>query len=111
VGNFQFYDPISKILFSGDMGASMVEDAAKSIENFAEHIPNMKGFHQRYMCSNRVIRLWVNMVRQMDVEMIVPQHGTAFVGKAQVHAFLDWIEDLPCGIDLMDQTNFAYPVK
>ncbi|WP_348393518.1 MBL fold metallo-hydrolase, partial [Streptococcus pneumoniae] len=24
VGNFQFYDPVAKILFSGDMGASIV---------------------------------------------------------------------------------------
>jgi len=27
VGNFQLYDPLSKILFSGDMGASLVDDA------------------------------------------------------------------------------------
>jgi flavorubredoxin len=26
-GNFQFYDPVSKILFSGDMGASLVDHA------------------------------------------------------------------------------------
>ncbi len=109
VGNFQFYDPIAKILFSGDMGASMVEDAAKPLENFAAHIPKMKGFHQRYMCSNKVIRLWVNMVRTMDVEMIVPQHGTPFIGKEQINQFLDWIETLQCGVDLMDETVFTCP--
>ena len=27
VGNFQLYDPLSKILFSGDMGASMLDDS------------------------------------------------------------------------------------
>ncbi|WP_130803952.1 MBL fold metallo-hydrolase [Acinetobacter ihumii] len=111
VGNFQFYDPVAKILFSGDMGASMVEDAALPIDNFTHHIANMKGFHQRYMCSNRVVRLWVNMVRQMDIEMLVPQHGAAFIGKEQVEQFLDWIENLACGIDLMDESNFSYPVK
>jgi flavorubredoxin len=109
VGNFQFYDPIAKILFSGDMGASMVEDAAKPLENFAAHIPKMKSFHQRYMCSNKVIRLWVNMIRSMDVEMIVPQHGTPFIGKEQVNQFLDWIETLECGVDLMDETVFTCP--
>ncbi len=41
----------------------MVDDASKPLENFAAHIPKMKGFHQRYMCNNKVIRLWVNMVR------------------------------------------------
>ena len=109
VGNFQFYDPISKILFSGDMGASMVEDAADQLVDFNSHIPKMKGFHQRYMCSNRVIRLWVKMVREMDVEMIVPQHGSPFIGKEMINQFLDWIENLQCGIDLMDETVFSCP--
>lgn len=69
----------------------------------------MKGFHQRYMCNNKVIRLWVQMVRTMDVDMIVPQHGTPFVGKEQINQFLDWIETLECGTDLMDETVFTCP--
>ncbi len=70
----------------------------------------MKAFHQRYMCSNKVIRLWVNMVRQMDIEMIVPQHGTPFIGKERmIKQFLDWIETLPCGVDLMTEQIFSCP--
>ncbi len=84
----EIWDPIAKILFSGDMGASMVDDAAKPLENF---------------------RLWVNMVRGMDIEMIVPQHGTPFMGKEQITQFLDWIETLQCGTDLMDETVFTCP--
>ena len=109
VGNFQFYDPVAKILFSGDMGASMVSDATTKLEDFEAHIPNMKGFHQRYMCSNKVIRLWVNMVRKMDVEMIVPQHGLPFVGKKQIEQFLSWVENLQCGVDLADENLFSCP--
>lgn len=109
VGNFQFYDPIAKILFSGDMGASLVDDASTPITDFDAHIQKMRGFHQRYMCSNKVIRLWVNMVRQLDLEMIVPQHGTPFIGKENINKFLDWIENLECGIDLFDQNSFRLP--
>jgi flavorubredoxin len=110
VGNFQFYDTKSKILFSGDMGASVGEgDPSESVTDFAAHIPSMKGFHQRYMVSNKVCRLWANMVREMDIEMIVPQHGKAFIGKEMVTQFLDWISDLECGIDLMDQNSFQVP--
>ena len=87
----------------------MVENAAVALTDFNSHIPKMKGFHQRYMCSNRVIRLWVKMVRGMDIEMIVPQHGAPFVGKEMVNLFLDWIENLQCGIDLMDETVFSCP--
>jgi len=110
VGNFQFYDPVSKILFSGDMGASIVEEGPeKPVEDFAAHVPYMVGFHQRYMCANKVCRLWAQMVRNMDVEMIVPQHGRSFRGKAMINQFLDWISNLQCGVDLMTQKNYMVP--
>lgn len=107
-GNFQFYDPISKILFSGDMGASLVGDPDEAVTDFDAHIPTMKGFHQRYMVSNKVTAFWAKAVRELDVDMIVPQHGKAFVGKEMVNKFLDWIEQLPCGVDLFTQENYNY---
>ena len=93
VGNFQLYDPLSKILFSGDMGASMLDDSGP-VADFAAHVPSMLGFHRRYMASNKACRLWAAMVRGMDVEMIVPQHGRPFVGREMISAFLYWIENL-----------------
>jgi flavorubredoxin len=42
----------------------------------------------------------------MDVEMIVPQHGPAFRGKAMVNRFLDWISGLSCGIDLLSRNDY-----
>lgn len=109
VGNFQFYDPVSKILFSGDMGASMVDDATEPVEDFAAHIPTMKGFHERYMCSKRVTKLWADMVRNMDIEMMVPQHGRPFKGKAMIHTFLDWVSNLDCGVDRLTQADYRCP--
>lgn len=110
-GNFQFYDPISKILFSGDMGASMVnhQTIAQPVTDFEAHLPTMKGFHQRYMSSNKVCRYWVNMVRKLDIEWIVPQHGRFFKGKPMVNRFLDWIEQLQCGVDLVTQDTYRVP--
>ena len=110
-GNFQFYDPVSKILFSGDMGASLVDhsQAAQPVRDFDDHVLTMIGFHRRYMISNKICRFWVNMVRQLDVEMIVPQHGCRFEGKVMVNRFLDWIETLQCGVDLMTQSNYRAP--
>jgi len=108
VGNFQLYDPVAKILFSGDMGASLVDDASPVLD-FAAHIPEMEGSHRRYMASNKACRLWARMVRGMDVEMIVPQHGRPFVGPEMIGAFLDWIEALQCGIDLMSEADYREP--
>jgi flavorubredoxin len=45
----------------------------------------------------------------MDVEAIVPQHGRMFKGKKMVNEFLNWIENLECGIDLMTQDNYRLP--
>ena len=108
VGNFQLYDPTSKILFSGDMGASLLDDA-QPVRNFADHISSMEGFHRRYMVSKKVTHLWANMVREMDVEMIVPQHGRSFKGKEMINAFLTWVESFDCGIDLLQQQNYREP--
>jgi hypothetical protein len=52
------------------------------------------------MASNKVLKLWANMVRQLDIEMIVPQHGAIFKGKEMVERFINWIENLQVGVDL-----------
>jgi flavorubredoxin len=49
------------------------------------------------------------MVRKLDPEWIVPQHGAPFQGKAMIAQFLNWIEALPCGVDLMMQENYQVP--
>jgi flavorubredoxin len=110
-GNFQFYDPVSKILFTGDMGASIVmpKEVDTPVEDFKAHIPLMDNFHRRYMISNKICRFWVNMVRQLDIESIVPQHGRIFRGRPMVNEFLAWIENLSCGVDLMTQENYRLP--
>jgi flavorubredoxin len=112
-GNFQFYDPTSKILFSGDLGASFVdkENLSDPVSDFENHLPCMMDFHRRFMGSNKILRLWVNMVRQLDVEWIVPQHGRSFKGKEMIDEFLDWLEELQCGIDLMTQDNYLLPKR
>jgi flavorubredoxin len=102
VGNFHFYDPISKILFSGDLGASMVDEFTPvTAAGFDAHIPSMLGFHQRYMACNRACQIWADMVQGMDIEMIVPQHGRPIRGTPGVKRFIDWIRQLQCGTDLM----------
>jgi len=110
VGNFQVYDVKSKILFSGDMGASINDTSDKelAVTDFESHIPAMKSFHRRYMVSNKVCKLWANMIRDMDISMIVPQHGKYFEGK-NIDLFLNWISNLTCGIDLVTQENYTVP--
>jgi flavorubredoxin len=60
------------------------------------------------MNSNKVCRLWANMVAQMDISMIVPQHGRCMTGKA-IPEFIAWIKELQCGIDLMTENDYQVP--
>lgn len=99
-GNFQIYDPASKILYSGDLGASLGNDYAV-VEDFDNHVQYMKGFHQRYMPTNKALKMWARMARSLDIEMIAPQHGAMFASRATSQRFIDWLDDLPCGVDLM----------
>lgn len=108
VGNMQFYDPISKILFSGDMGASLVGDSGEIVTDFDSHIPNMHGFHKRYMVSNKATRLWAQSVAKLDVAKMVPQHGKRFDDTEMFHKFLNWIARLECGVDLLDENSYNF---
>jgi len=102
-GNFSLYDSKSKILFSGDIGAAILNagESYKKVENFAEHIKHLEGFHQRYMASSKVCNAWADRVDALDVEIIAPQHGYVFEGEDAGH-FVKWLRELPCGSDLIE---------
>ena len=109
-GNFQFFDPVSGILFSGDLGVSLLSgQAAKATcTSLTPLPPGMQAFHRRYMVSNKVLRLWAEMVAPLPIRMIVPQHGAPMAGPA-VREFIAWIKEQPCGIDLVTQRDYAVP--
>ncbi|MGU3625348.1 MBL fold metallo-hydrolase [Comamonas sp. C24C] len=110
-GNFHFYDPISKILFTGDLGVSLTTgaEAQKPVTDLGPHIARMEGFHRRYMVSNKILRLWVQMARQLHIDMIVPQHGAPIMGKQAIGDLFNWLEGLQCGIDLFEQDAYRLP--
>ena len=83
-------------------------DAAKPATSLAPLLPRMEGFHRRYMVSGKVLKLWAHMARQLPIQMIVPQHGAPLAGPA-VKEFIDWIENLSCGVDHLTQANYCIP--
>jgi len=96
-GNFHVYDPVAKVLMSGDVGAALESvDAPLYVDNFAEHTRKMQFFHQRWMPSNRAKNDWIARVRKLDIQIMAPQHGRVFVGD-DVKRFLDWFEALEVG--------------
>ncbi|MFA7350345.1 MAG: MBL fold metallo-hydrolase [Methylotenera sp.] len=110
-GQINVYDPVSKILFSGDIGAAMLpmENDDAYVDDFKSHLPFIAGFHRRYMCSNKAILCWLDTIAGLEIDMIAPQHGPVYRGAA-VREFLDWLRDLQCGIDLM-QSGGRFPTE
>ena len=98
-GNFSLYDPVAKILFSGDIGAALLPPGHRDVfvKDFDQHVSYMEGFHKRWMPSNRAKNDWVRRVRELDVQIMAPQHGALFRGD-DVKRFLDWFENLKVGV-------------
>jgi len=96
-GNFHVYDSRAKILMSGDVGAALEPISAPVfVEDFAKHVDYMRGFHQRWMPSNRAKHNWIARVRELDIEIMAPQHGRLFRGEA-IAEFLAWFSNLDVG--------------
>lgn len=100
-GNLQLFDPVAQILYSGDLGSSFGQ-AYDQATDFDAHVAHMLPFHRRYMVSNRALRAWAGMVRQLQVATIAPQHG-AWFRQPLVSEFLAWCEVLTCGQDLLPE--------
>jgi flavorubredoxin len=98
-GNFHVYDPMSKVLFSGDLGASIGSEETY-VRDFDAHAPRMLGFHRRYMASKRALTAWADMVAGLEIRAIAPQHGPIFEGE-MVPRFLRWVREIECGVDVM----------
>lgn len=97
-GNFSLYDPQAKILFSGDIGAALLPPGTTEIfvKDFESHIAYIEAFHVRWMPSNEAKNLWIKDVRELEVDMLCPQHGSIYKGE-DVNRFLDWFEKLQVG--------------
>lgn len=97
-GNFHLYDPELKILFTGDVGAALLPEGENPlvVEDFEAHIPLMEGFHKRWMPSERARDHWLARVRNLEIDLMCPQHGSIFRG-ADVPRFLDWFSGLSLG--------------
>ncbi|MCP3851040.1 MAG: MBL fold metallo-hydrolase [Gammaproteobacteria bacterium] len=96
--NFNVYDPNAKILMSGDIGAALEAPGAPMfVDDFESHKDKMHYFHKRWMSSNEAKKDWVRRVRELDIEIMAPQHGRMFKGD-DVKRFLDWFESLDVGV-------------
>jgi flavorubredoxin len=97
-GNFNLYDPLAKMLFSGDVGAALLPPGETDlvVKNFDRHIRHAEGFHRRWMGSNEAKLDWCQRVAGMEIDMLCPQHGAIYQGP-DVMRFINWFAELPVG--------------
>lgn len=104
---FCVYDPKARILFSGDIGAALVPpDKVRDIwvHDFTDHVQYMAGFHRRYLGSPEARDAWLEMVRRLPIDIMIPQHGLAFRGN-DVQRFFDWLGGLEIGTGVAAYRN------
>lgn len=97
-GNFHLFDSKAKILFSGDIGATLqaADQDDLFVRDFDKHIVQAVGFHKRWMGSKEAKRDWCERVSKLDIEMLCPQHGSIYRGN-DVMRFINWLDELTIG--------------
>lgn len=99
-GTIMTYDPKNRILFSGDLFAAFsTQWSFFADENYVEP---MLTFHEHYMPGNEILRPVMELLLQMEIDMIAPQHGSII--KENVRDYIVALRDLECG-------TFLKPVK
>ena len=101
-GAMAWYDPESRILFSGDLFGGL--NQLGRVHLFAEEADwaGIAQFHQIYMPSREVLRYTLRQIRALTpgVQTIAPQHGHVITGDL-VPLFLERMEQLLVGYDLL----------
>ena len=99
-GAFTTYDMVSKFLFSGDIWAALDLDWKLIVEDWELHTMNMDLFNVDYMASNVAARGFVKRLDGLDIEAILPQHGS-IISKNYVKEAIDYLYNLKCGTDII----------
>ncbi len=99
-GAITTYDTASQFLLTGDIFAALDIDWTLMVDDFSEHRAKMDLFHTDYMASNLAARGYVRRLDGIEIEGILPQHGSV-LKKEFVPLALDYLENLQCGMDII----------
>jgi len=90
------YDEKEKLLFSSDIFSAISTDWHIFAKEGYEK--QMAAFHVGYMPSFRHISAVMERFANLDLRMILPQHGSIIKGE-MIHRCIAFLKQLPCGID------------
>lgn len=99
-GAFTSYDCTSNMLFSGDIWAAIQLSWQLIVADFEEHIQFLDLFHIDYMASNIACRGYIERIKDLNINAILPQHGS-IIDATNVPAALKYLNQLRCGTDII----------
>jgi len=91
------YDRKSKSLFSGDIFGGVSRQWSLFAQG--DYLGAIDTFHQLYMPSGRILKECMERLEQLDLDRIVPQHGSILEGQ-QIGTVINHLKSLPCGVDM-----------
>ncbi|MFT7004034.1 MAG: flavorubredoxin [Sulfurimonas sp.] len=99
-GAFTTYDNTSSFLLSGDIWAALDIEWKLLVSDMENHKMNMDLFHLDYMASNIAAKGFVRRLDGVDIQAILPQHGS-IIPQEYVQNALEYLKNLQCGTDLI----------
>ncbi len=99
-GSIMVYDSKSKILFSSDLFGALSSD--KQFWANKNYIEAMKAFHEHYMPSNEILSPVMELLLNLEISIIAPQHGCLI--NQDIEEAIVTLRDLECG-------TFLNPIK
>lgn len=104
-GAFVTFDEAGGFLLSGDIWAALDMEWQLVVGDFESHTASLDLFHIDYMASNIAAHGFVERIRDLPIEAILPQHGS-IISKEDVNAALAYLDELHCGTDVIYGTGF-----
>ncbi|MDH5409494.1 MAG: MBL fold metallo-hydrolase [Gammaproteobacteria bacterium] len=99
-GAIATYDPETKSLFTSDIFGSLSKSTGLYAGDDFPH--SMNKWHQSIMPANKPLRDVMGVFKKMDIDRILPQHGS-LIPKQKIGTAIAYLEKLPCGFDLINQ--------
>lgn len=94
------YDHHSKTLFSSDIFGGLSDHWSLFATSDAI-FESMSRWHRLVMPSRRILQDFIKKLERLDIERILPQHGSILEGEFVGRAF-EHLSNLDCGIDLWE---------
>ncbi len=93
------YDKQTKTLFTSDLFGGISKNwSLFAKENFLE---SMEAWHRMIMPSGEILKRCMNGLERLEIEHILPQHGSVIEGD-NIKKAIECLKSLKCGIDIIE---------